>query len=312
MQPAHVVALAPGGRAREAPGRGGSRGRSVARRRRCSRSRRSRSMPVTTRAVEQDDVAAGRRRARRRLRRLRGRRRARRRRASRGTPIGWIFLGLRSSFALLGAFADEYATASPLDARAGLPAGTRRAWFAGWTWFLASSRSLLVPLLFPNGRLPAPRWRPVLWACVAVARARRRSARRSTPGRRSTTYPARPTTRSAIERIDGFLDVAASLGGVVALPAARRRSSASVVVRFRRVARRRAAAAQVDARRGRASCVCDVVVSRAHRRSRTTSATRSSPIAVASIPVAVGVAILQLPALRHRPRDLARRSSTAR
>jgi hypothetical protein len=40
--------------------------------------------------------------------------------------------------------------------------GETAAWFASWVWTLliVAPTSLL---LFPNGRLPSPRWRPVAW-----------------------------------------------------------------------------------------------------------------------------------------------------
>ena len=79
-------------------------------------------------------------------------------------PLGWIFLVIGVSTGLV-VFGYEYAsyvfrTAPPGTA----PGGELAVWVAQWAW--APGLGLLltfVPLLFPDGRLPSRRWRPVAW-----------------------------------------------------------------------------------------------------------------------------------------------------
>jgi hypothetical protein len=78
-------------------------------------------------------------------------------------PIGWIFctMGLLVG---LGIFASGYAEfwgASDFGPRS---LGETAAWFGSWWWtILVFIPTTFLLLLFPDGRLPSPRWRPVAW-----------------------------------------------------------------------------------------------------------------------------------------------------
>ena len=76
-------------------------------------------------------------------------------------PIGWIMLVAGLAFTL-GGVSGDYASQSP-DNRT-LPGRALAAWFSVWTWSVgASLPATFLILLFPNGRLPSRRWRPVAW-----------------------------------------------------------------------------------------------------------------------------------------------------
>jgi hypothetical protein len=80
--------------------------------------------------------------------------------------IGWLCCaaGLLGG---LAAFSAEYARYA-LGPRGGsLPGGLAMAWLNGWVGtFWAGLVFLFLLLLFPTGRLPSRRWRPVAWACA--------------------------------------------------------------------------------------------------------------------------------------------------
>jgi hypothetical protein len=84
-----------------------------------------------------------------------------------GNVIGWL-LGL-AELSLVGSMlGEQYALYGLVTAPGSLPAARTAGWAAG---LLASVTAMLLAfliLLFPDGRLPSRRWRPVLWALVVV------------------------------------------------------------------------------------------------------------------------------------------------
>jgi signal transduction histidine kinase len=77
--------------------------------------------------------------------------------------IGWIFLGI--TLAVLVAFlADTYARYSFRVLATPPPGAVVAAWLSSWTWIAFISPTLtFLPLLFPDGHLPSPRWRIFAW-----------------------------------------------------------------------------------------------------------------------------------------------------
>ena len=83
--------------------------------------------------------------------------------------VGWILGAAGLSFAI-ATFAGEYSTYSLRTHPGALPAGDVMAWVAVWTWppgILLVFTYLF--LLFPDGRLPSHRWRPVAWLGAVAA-----------------------------------------------------------------------------------------------------------------------------------------------
>jgi hypothetical protein len=86
-------------------------------------------------------------------------------------PIGWLFctIGL---FGAVRLFVAEYAIATllaePGTLLSRLPGGEAAAWVSSWVWVVHFGPFLFLALLFPDGQLPSPRWRPFAWVVGVV------------------------------------------------------------------------------------------------------------------------------------------------
>jgi hypothetical protein len=89
-----------------------------------------------------------------------------------GHLIGWITLSIGFLF-VLGTFASQYAGYALVRHPGSLPGGELLAWMgAGWVASLGWGMMVtFLLLLFPTGRLPSARWKPVAWltGCVIAA-----------------------------------------------------------------------------------------------------------------------------------------------
>jgi hypothetical protein len=86
--------------------------------------------------------------------------------ARRRNLVGWLFLAVGLAGGV-GAFTGEYALRTLPAEPWSLPGGEFMAWVSSWVMLCVLAMVFLLLLVFPDGRLPTTRWRPVASGLVA-------------------------------------------------------------------------------------------------------------------------------------------------
>jgi hypothetical protein len=206
-------------------------------------------------------------------------------------PIGWMFclIGLSSAWEF---FAQEYAFYALVTQPGALPGGVWMAWTQIWTAGIAWTLMFFALLLFPDGRLPSPRWRPFAWFAATTFILLSVLAALE-PTRLLGVRVPNPT---GIQAAAGIIELSMNIlvFVVVGIVLA---TAASVIVRFRRARGEERqqlkwlayTAGFLGASLGLGLLNFQVV----HNRLIEFAAGISGIVAVAAVPVAIGIAILR-------------------
>ena len=146
-----------------------------------------------------------------------------------GNTVGWIMLALGMLFPLQGIAAG---VAGLVDVGSP-PAGVVVAWTSNWLWLLTGvTAAVVLPLFFPDGRLPSRRWRPVLWV-AAAGTAVSVAGEALRPGVLNAVNASASGLRNPVGIEGELVDAAYAVGGVL-LGIAVVATAVSLAVRFRR------------------------------------------------------------------------------
>ena len=148
-----------------------------------------------------------------------------------GNALGWIFIAIGVVSAALGPLGG-YAKHGLVDDPGSLPGALGFGWLYSWLWFLCVGLIFLVPLLFPDGHVPGPRWRWVARILIGLV-ALGILGIAVYPGRVGDGERPWPANPLGIDALKGVLDALAPVTAI-ALIALALGSAASVIVRFRR------------------------------------------------------------------------------
>jgi signal transduction histidine kinase len=118
-------------------------------------------------------------------------------------PSGWLLCA--GGLVGLAFFAEQYALFALVVHPGLLPAGTWMAWLGSWVWIpgLVPLTTVLL-LVFPDGRLPSPRWRPVPWAVAALVTLAVVSTA-MTPDNAGSPAPVNPAGITALPQLSALI-----------------------------------------------------------------------------------------------------------
>jgi signal transduction histidine kinase len=136
-------------------------------------------------------------------------------------PIGWLALAAGLSLAITD-FGHNYGVRALVAAPGSLPAGQAAMWLYSVADVVTWCCLTLALLLFPDGTLPSPRWRPAAWCAGAICAATAVSA--VSGATRFWSHPFRPLLQVVIPLVFGVR--------LLLFPLALAVSVAAVVVRF--------------------------------------------------------------------------------
>ncbi len=80
-----------------------------------------------------------------------------------GNRVGWLMILIGVGYCL-GSLTADYPGFAPVTQTPTRPFGLLIAWVSTWIWVLYLLDLFWLFLLFPNGRLASPRWKPILFA----------------------------------------------------------------------------------------------------------------------------------------------------
>jgi hypothetical protein len=144
--------------------------------------------------------------------------------------VGWLCLVI-GFLGSVNALAVPYAAYAFVTRPGGLPGGLIMAWLSLWLSYVWVLTVTFLPLLFPTGRPPTARWRPVAWAAAVVLIGEGVVAA-ITPGpiKEQQQWPRNPlgieSAAAVLQRIQQGLTVCLVVVMVLC--------AASIMVRFRR------------------------------------------------------------------------------